>query len=118
MKKVGRVYIFFFIFFFVMSLTLPLADATISVVGSNKGISISGPSVVRKQIKCEMGHSHAYTSQCQTDPPTGHSVNITFINNVTLTVSGTVSGYGAAGGAFRSAVIDGETVADWEGAVG
>ena len=113
MKKV-----FLFMFVFVMSLTLPLANATIEVVKTNGGISISGPSKLRKHISCQMGHSHAYTSQCQTDPPTGHSERTNIPSKVTLTVSGTVSGYGAAGGAFRSAVIDGEKVADWEGALG
>ena len=113
MKKV-----FLFMFVFVMSLTLPLANATIEVVKTNGGISISGPSKLRKHISCQMGHSHAYTSQCQTDPPTGHSERTNIPSKVTLTVSGTVSGYGAAGGAFRSAVIDGEQVADWEGALG
>ena len=112
MKKV-----FLFLTIFVLISPLTLSRGTIEVVGSNAGISISGPSILRKQIKREVGISHAYTSECQTDPPTGHPVNITIVP-VTLTVSGTVSGYGAAGGAFRSAVIDGETVADWNGAVG
>ena len=113
MKKV-----FVLMFFFLMSLTLPLANATIDVVGGNKGISISGTSKLRLHISCEMGHSHAYTSQCQTDPPTGHSERTNIPSKVTLTMSGTASGYGAAGGAFRKAVIDGETVADWNGDVG
>ena len=91
MKKV-----FVLMFFFLMSLTLPLANATIDVVGGNKGISISGTSKLRLHISCEMGHSHAYTSQCQTDPPTGHSERTNIPSKVTLTMSGTASGYGRA----------------------
>ena len=35
--------VFLLMFVFAISLTLPLADATIGVVGGNAGISISGP---------------------------------------------------------------------------
>ena len=110
--------VFLLLLVFAMSLPLPLADATIGVVGGNAGISISGTSSLRLFTSCQMGPSHAYTSQCQTDPPTGHSERTNIPGKVALTMSGTVSGYGAAGGAFRLAVIDGEKVADWAGAVG
>ena len=66
-----------------------------------------------------MTDSHVHSSSCDTDPPTGsHDERTNIPSKVTLTVSGVVSGYGAAGGAFRSAVIDGETVADWNGNTG
>ena len=114
MKKV-----FLFVSFFFLVLTPYLADSTIEVVGTNEGINISGPSTLRKFIRCNMTDSHDHTASCDTDPPSGsHTERTNIPSKVTLTVSGVVSGYGAAGGAFRSAVIDGETVADWDGDVG
>lgn len=87
------------------------SKATLSVISGNEGISISGTPTITGYEECRM-NTHVHTSACGSTPPTGgHTETETWPSKkVTVTVSGVVSGYGWAGGAFTDATIDGSPI--------
>ena len=83
------------------------SQATIRVVNGNAGLTLSGTPTIIGYEECRM-NTHVHSSACGNTPPTGgHTENAIWPSKtVHVTVSGVVSGYGWAGGAFKEAVID------------